>query len=47
MRKLATATGIISIAFIAWVIISWFNVISHNLDASPTYAVWNFFTIIF
>lgn len=47
MRKIENIVGIIALAFIAWVFFSWLNVMAHNMDASPVYATWNFFTIFF
>ena len=49
MKKITIAdiAGIIAFAFIGWVLASWLNVIAHNMDASPVYAAWNFFTIFF
>ena len=29
----------------AWVILSWIDIVMHNLDANPVYQAWNFFTL--
>lgn len=49
MKKITVAdiVGIIALVFIAWVLASWLNIITYNLDANPMYASWNFFTIFF
>ena len=47
MRKIENIVGIVAAIFIVWVFASWIDVITHNIDTSPMYAAWNFFTIIF
>lgn len=49
MKKLTLPdiVGILALAFIAWALFSWLDIITHNIDASPVYASWNLFTIFF
>lgn len=35
------------VALVVWVTASYFNVILHNCEESPTYKDWNFFTSVF
>ena len=34
-------------AFVAWVAISYFNVVLHNTEEHPMYFSWNFFNYMF
>lgn len=38
--------NIIAVVLLAWVAASTIEVISNNLDANPTYAVWNIYNLI-
>lgn len=38
---------IVSIIILAWIGISFINVICHNLESNPQYFDWNFFVIHF
>ena len=31
----------------AWMIISWIDIVAHNLDPQPVYQAWNLFAILF
>lgn len=46
MKKVIFNTAqLISIAFVAWVTLSFVNVVAHNMT-DQAYAVWNLFTLI-
>ena len=36
----------VSVLFIAWFMLSWFEIISKNLSPNPTYSPYNLFTFI-
>lgn len=36
----------LSIIFILWIVLSWLNVINHNLEPGYTFPEWNFFRIL-
>lgn len=38
---------LIGISIFGWLLASWFDVITHNLELSPVYQSWNFFEIFF
>lgn len=38
--------NIIAIILFAWIAVSTIEVVSKNLDANPTYAVWNIYNLI-
>jgi hypothetical protein len=38
--------NIIAVILLAWIAASTIEVISNNLDANPTYAVWNIYNLI-
>ena len=46
MKILNKIFCIISILFLLWVILSYFDVILHNLDKDPIYKFWNFFQLL-
>ena len=46
MKTLNKIICIISILFLLWVILSYFDVILHNLDEEPIYKFWNFFQLL-
>ena len=46
MKILNKIFCIISILFLLWVILSYFDVILHNLDEEPIYKFWNFFQLL-
>lgn len=46
MKILNKIFCIISILFLLWVILSYFDVILHNLDEDPIYKFWNFFQLL-
>ena len=46
MKKIDIALAIVGALLLAWVGISWLEIICHNLDPNPTYAEWNFFTLL-
>ena len=35
------------LAFDIWVLVSWIDIITHNLCPSPVYQEWNFFVLFF
>jgi hypothetical protein len=35
-----------NLAFVAWVALSYFNIVLHNTEANPVYFTWNFFTVL-
>ena len=48
MKKfIENALVFVSVMFLVWIALSFFDVICHNLDPNPTYAIWNFFTMLF
>lgn len=44
---IANIVGIISIPFIAWVFISWMEIVAFNLEPGHIYNTWNFFVMFF
>lgn len=36
-----------STTFIAWLFLSWLDVVLHNMDPEPVYRAWNFFALFF
>ena len=48
MKKLVKITLIVvGILVLVWMGASWLDVICHNLDPNPTYAIWNVFAMLF
>lgn len=48
MKKIILNTiTVINCLFFAWFILSYFNVIAHNLEPNPQYWSWNLFEILF
>lgn len=47
MQTLTDILAIISALFVLWTIISWIDVVIHNLDPEPVYQAWNLFTLLF
>lgn len=45
-RIISMLCTILSIIFVFWVIASWVDVVSNNLNENPTYYFWNFFQIL-
>lgn len=41
--KAALGTAVYSLGF--WMVLSFFDIIAHNLDVAPAFAPWNFFVI--
>lgn len=39
--------AIISALLLAWMFISWIDVITHNLNPNPVYHAWNLFILLF
>lgn len=46
MKILNKVFCIICILFLLWIILSYFDVILHNLDEEPIYKFWNFFQLL-
>lgn len=47
-KKVEIVVGTISVLFLAWIVISFVNVVAHNTLANGgTDASWNFFKIVF
>lgn len=46
MKILNKIIYIVSILFLLWIILSYFDVILHNLDEEPIYKFWNFFQLL-
>ena len=46
MKVLKNVCYIISILFIVWFMVSWFDVIMDNSFPSPVHYSWNFFDVI-
>ena len=46
MKILNKIIYIVSILFLLWIILSYFDVILHNLDEEPIYHGWNFFKLL-
>lgn len=40
------AVSVISVLFVAWILVSWVDVIAHNVS-DYSYSAWNLFTILF
>ena len=38
--------AVLSIAIIAWFVLSYIDVVSNNLDPVPVYEAWNLFTLL-
>ena len=38
---------IVSCILLAWMFISWVDVVTHNLDPEPVYQAWNIFALLF
>lgn len=36
-----------NLVLVAWVVLSYFNVILQNTEANPVYFTWNFFKVLF
>ena len=46
MKILNKIICVISILFLLWVILSYFDIILHNLNEEPVYKFWNFFQLL-
>ena len=46
MKILNKIIYIVSILFLLWIILSYFDVILHNLNEEPIYKFWNFFQLL-
>lgn len=44
---IANIVGLISVPFIAWVLISWIEVVAFNTEPAHIYNTWNFFNLFF
>lgn len=47
LRIIYIVATIISIAFLAWVFLSFIDIAAHNLDETPVYKCWNMFLMFF
>lgn len=45
-RFVGCAVSILLLAITTWVVLSYLNVITHNMDAQPEYQVWNLFNYV-
>nr|CAI9751381.1 hypothetical protein DGKKSRWO_DGKKSRWO_CDS_0090 [uncultured phage]CAI9752267.1 hypothetical protein CVNMHQAP_CVNMHQAP_CDS_0090 [uncultured phage] len=46
-RKIGYVFVMISVAFVAWLFISFIEVNSHNLSSTSNLSSWNFFNIVY
>ena len=46
MNKLSIFFGIVSAAFILWLLLSWFDVITDNMSNHPQHSEYNAFVIL-
>lgn len=47
MRIIENAVAFIGVTFLAWLTISWVQVIALNLGSNPTYSAWNLLSLLF
>ena len=45
-RVIECLAWVLAFMFIAWVVISYFNIILHNTEDHPSYFDWNFFQLM-
>lgn len=45
-RFVGCAVSILLLAITTWVVLSYLNVITHNMDEQPEYQVWNLFNYV-
>ena len=45
--KKSIIPGVMLAGLFGWVLLSWVDVVAHNLSPAPAYAAWNLFTLIF
>lgn len=38
---------VFNLVFVAWVALSYLDIVLHNTEANPTYLTWNLFTVMF
>lgn len=46
IKAITDIIAIIIFMLLAWMFISWIDVIAHNLDPEPVYQAWNIFAIL-
>lgn len=44
--KKSIIPGVVLVCLFGWVLLSWVDVVAHNLDTAPAYAAWNLFAMI-
>lgn len=47
MKKVQLVIDVACVAWLAWFLLSWVDVVLHNTMPNPVYQPWNLFTLFF
>ena len=47
MKRIERVINVVCIAWLIWLLLSWIDVVLHNVMLNPVYHSWNFFALFF